>query len=59
MNPQQYSDFLAISKALQDEKSAESRGQLDAGGKHDPGWDRSPDAIRRRLITKAIAEKLH
>lgn len=57
MNPQQYSYFLAMSKALQDEKSAESGSQLDAGGKPDLGRDSSPDGIRQRLINAAIAER--
>lgn len=57
MNSQQYSDFLAISKALQDEKSAESESQLDARGNPDLGRGSSPDGIRLRLITEAIAER--
>lgn len=56
MNPQQYSDFLEISKALKEEKSgAECRSQSNTDGKHDLGWDNSPDAIRLRLIAEAIA----
>lgn len=55
MNPQQYSDFLEINKALKEEKSAGCRSQSNTDGKHDLGWDNSPDAIRLRLIAEAIA----
>lgn len=57
MNPQQYSDFLAMRKALVEEKSTGSRSQSNSDGKDDPGWDRSPDAIRLRLIEEAIAKR--
>lgn len=57
MNPQQYSDFLAIRKALVEEKSSGSQSQPNSDGKYDPGWDSSPDAIRLRLIEEAIATR--
>lgn len=57
MNTQQYNDFLVIRKALEEEMSAGSRSQPNSDGKHDQAWDRSPDAIRLRLIKDAIAKR--
>lgn len=55
MNPQQYIDFLAISKARKEEQSTGSRSRSNTDGTHDPGWNNSPEAIRLRLMAEAIA----
>lgn len=57
MNPQQYSDFLVIEKALEDERSAGSRSQSYSDERNGPGWNSSPDSIRLRLVAEAIAER--
>ena len=53
MSPQQYSEYLTLSKALKEMKSTGSQNQPNVYGTHEPGWDSSPDAIRLRLISEA------
>lgn len=57
MNPQQYLDFLTITKALEEEKRTMSQSKPNTSGHGDPALYGPPDEIRLRLIAEAITER--